>query len=329
MHSEMISSICKDVNLREIIDIKEIPMSVDDKNKIYILTTLSEKYLIKLLPKSNSLGEEDLFDVLYDCKVHALVTSKLKNITPRNVIYFGTYKNYNYVIQNYVDGCRVTKSENLLHIIDNIWDEMLYLQSCFASSITSCLINTTYFSSDKVTDFLKPYYENRNYINYTSKALQFYTNDLIHFAPSTYIDAAIKVGNNLVDGYLLKEYVLVHADLKLSNVLLEKDNINIFDWSKSHFGDPLVDFADVSIIKAIYGDFSHVESFLGTVGKLNLHIEDSKLMNMLKFYIYYKTFSIARVFAKDNIDSVCFDIVRETDILSFFKNQIWLKGINF
>lgn len=329
----------EDILHNKITDIETIAGSYSDQNKIHLLHTKEEKYVLKTFPDVQDVGEEDLFDVIYDCGIHELVQKIINSSEVSRKIFHISASSQNslnvkFAILKFVDGISGYSADNKQDTLAKIWLEMLLIYNNSKTVKEATLLPIDLLPYSKESDeymYLLACYDTKRYITYTNKFFHFFINDVQHFAP-------LDVKTNLLNFIEIKQqqyrsssYCLIHSDLKLTNTLVTvKREINIIDWSRGHFGDPLIDLADIIINLYIYTN-EDVKDFAIKQYVLlqKFCANETDYWFKLSVYIKYKLFSISRVFVPDRLNSICTSIVSIEDPFSVLLQHSWLKGVKF
>lgn len=291
-------------------DIKFLSPSLKNHNQILFADVNKQKFVIKVYPDNHQIhGEENLLDSYYDLAVHKLIADAFLKFRPHREIVsssMGTQKYFNqdYLIHTYIDGniLENTVNKNDFYLsLQEVTYNMLDMYKKFNSKSqygflpVLSLLNIEMAMYKELRDYFECLYDQiTTYSDFTSK---FFRADINRDASSKNKDALHK----LVDAFMKNfdrtyAYALLHGDLKPKNLITHKGTHVPIDWSRAHYGDVALDFADILVSVLVYCESAELAY------KTYIHFKDSfekyspDIDSKLKYFISFKLFSIARVF---------------------------------
>ncbi len=326
-------------------DICELPTRGRKVNRIFLIHSNGKSYILKLLePKPDLVGEENLFDLIYDSYTHQLASIILTNFyPPRKLIFYdNTFKNpfgQQLIIQTLIDGksAETLKQKARKQIIDTSFSGMVKLHSKMKYRSYFGLLNPEEYKSLGIK--VSPWFEKNlllkinedKKISFISYASRYFSADVKREAPQYYKSRLLSYIESFYPYLGQAHYYLVHGDLGLKNIIRSVRHFNIIDWSRAYLGDPAQDIGDILANTIIYSgvDFAVQErqKLTEIATKANLDINPLTLNKRIKFYMSFRLFSVARVFYSSLITTVSRQIIQKTESIDeFIVNQSWAHG---
>ncbi len=312
-------------------------------NQIYLVHSDVKSVVLKLIGTANPLqGEESLFDIIYDAKVHEYVCRIAGAFCPpRRVIAYdnGSSNPFNspYVVQEYING---------EFVVDEDLSDMRSVNKMISSILKmyASMSSKTEFSKVTVEDLRTAGIDvEPDYIEYVdnrvkSQSLQsdknfvrrYIKNDILAFAPEDYKGRLLDFIDSKCDYLNINEYHLVHGDFKLGNIIKQNNNYILIDWSRAYFGDIAHDLAYLLVAVFSASDVAHTVNVYDQLKKLRfLSMENVRrnLDDRIIFYMFVLFFSMGRVFYPNDIAQICEGILSPAaTVYDFLENNKWVMG---
>lgn len=328
------------INFNKITKVNQLSPPADNYNKIYLTKSATNSLLVKLYTLGQAaMGEEELLDTVYDLILHKQVAKVVPRLGPaRNLLYFSqgtdTYFNKKMLINSFIEGDTLDKYHNNVKKITEALTltlaQMFELYTKFGFSsdfgfipvLEKLPLDET--AKTNLIQHFNKFYKNENYVEFISK---FFINDIIREGTQGNRGKLIEAINWYKSQIKVpKKYVLVHADLKPKNIIVNKENVIPIDWSRAHYNDATLDVSDILVSILVYTGSSelcndiYIKTYQ-TLKELNTNVEQS-----LKFFMSFKLYSIARVFYKENLQLCETKLIesQKSDMYGFFKINNWV-----
>lgn len=349
--NESIRKILINSKITNIKGIKDLSPPGEKMNKIFVLETTVERYLLKIFESDNALqGEESIYDSYFDLYIHRFICDKFKLWKPaRNLIDYSLgdrdLEVPPYILVNYIDGNRIdvisgtvreTHIVKILNRLEQIGVGTKRDISCLGLAGIKLITNNFVGYDPTFKKYLLDETLNSMPVVKGSVLKQYFINDINTsiFEPvlrGKLIDAVAELSQDLS----LKHVYLVHCDIKAANLILNRksDSLTLIDWSRATYDDILIDIADLILMLYSLGGNKNLSTLNTLIESqdypiVKMALDEVNSQDRLRFYLLFKLFSIGRVFYPKELPEISKKILKlkKSEIHEILATNRWVIG---
>lgn len=322
--------------------INDISPPGNKMNRIFKIDLDNSSYLLKLFENNDPLiGEENLFDAMYDLYTHKTISERTGIFTPcRNLIDYAEssslFEGKPFLLSTFVPGKTLDTfqngviSEKLMEVLRSILrlNKILGIKDHYGSKYILEMIQNLFGIDRNFLSKLNERVSQESRMLYESHYLRYFKNDIERdYCNGEYASKLIEIIDESLNFMNIDSFYLIHADIKPKNIIIndKKDTI-LIDWSRSTYGDMAVDFADIIVSMEVYAGIESALEALFVIRDLyikEIYDVPASFFKRIKFYMAFKEFSIARVFYPKDMDAISENIISnwDKDIEGFINGQ--------